>query len=164
MRILGIDPGLARTGFGLIEVVAGAHPRFLDAGCITTPAGLSLPSRLVILADDLAALLAEAHPDELALEDLYFGTNVTTGLTVAHARGIVLLQAERQGVSVTTYAPASVKLAVTSSGAADKQQMQDAVQMLLRLADVPKPDDAADALAIALCHTFKIQVPTLTVL
>ena len=151
MRILGIDPGIAIVGFGLIESDRGAM-RMLQYGAVTTEAGLPLATRLVQIEDDMRALIQQLRPDEIAIEELYFSKNITTGIAVAHGRGVVLCTAERLGVPIFEYTPMQVKQAVVGYGLAEKRQVMDMTKRLLKLKAVPKPDDAADALAIAICH------------
>ena len=151
MRILGIDPGLAIVGFGLIEADAG-RTQLLQYGTVTTPAGLPLSDRLVQLERDTEELLAQLRPDAIAIEELFFSNNITTGIAVAHARGILLCTAAKSGIPLYEYTPMQVKQAVVGYGLAEKRQVMDMVRRLLKLRSVPRPDDAADALAIALCH------------
>ncbi|HIW93528.1 MAG TPA: crossover junction endodeoxyribonuclease RuvC [Candidatus Flavonifractor merdipullorum] len=151
MRILGIDPGFAIVGFGLVES-GGGRQRLLRCGAITTPAGQPLPRRLRQIADDMDILLTQFQPDAMAVEELFFNNNVTTGIGVAQARGVILLSAERAGVPIFEYSPSQVKQAVVGYGKAEKRQVMDMTKRLLGLNAVPKPDDAADAVAIALCH------------
>lgn len=151
MRILGIDPGVAIVGFGLIESERGSM-KMLQYGAVTTPAGLPLATRLVQIEDDVRTLIDQLRPDEIAIEELFFSKNITTGIAVAHARGVVLCTAERQGVPIFEYTPMQVKQAVVGYGLAEKKQVMDMTRRLLKLKGVPKPDDAADALAIAICH------------
>ena len=151
MRILGIDPGIAIVGFGLIESDRGAM-RMLQYGAVTTEAGLPLATRLVQIEDDMRALIQQLRPDEIAIEELFFSKNITTGIAVAHGRGVVLCTAERLGVPIFEYTPKQVKQAVVGYGLAEKRQVMDMTKRLLKLKAVPKPDDAADALAIAICH------------
>ena len=151
MRILGIDPGIAIVGFGLIESDRGAM-RMLQYGAVTTEAGLPLATRLVQIEDDMRALSQQLRPDEIAIEELFFSKNITTGIAVAHGRGVVLCTAERLGVPIFEYTPMQVKQAVVGYGLAEKRQVMDMTKRLLKLKAVPKPDDAADALAIAICH------------
>ena len=151
MRILGIDPGIAIVGFGLIESNRGSV-RMLQYGAVTTEAGLPLATRLVQIENDMTALIAQLKPDEIAVEELFFSKNITTGIAVAHGRGVILCTAERLGVPIFEYTPMQVKQAVAGYGLADKKQVMDMTKRLLKLKAVPKPDDAADALAIALCH------------
>ena len=151
MRILGIDPGIAIVGFGLIESDRGGQ-RMLQYGAITTPKELPLAERLVLIGDDMEQLIAQLKPDAIAVEELFFTNNITTGIAVAHGRGIVLYTAQKSGVPLYEYTPMQVKMAVTGYGKAEKRQVMDMTKRLLDLKAVPKPDDAADALAIALCH------------
>ncbi len=151
LRILGIDPGIAIVGFGLIESNRGSV-RMLQYGAVTTEAGLPLATRLVQIENDMTALIAQLKPDEIAVEELFFSKNITTGIAVAHGRGVILCTAERLGVPIFEYTPMQVKQAVAGYGLADKKQVMDMTKRLLKLKAVPKPDDAADALAIAICH------------
>ena len=151
MRILGIDPGIAIVGFGLIESNRGSV-RMPQYGAVTTEAGLPLATRLVQIENDMTALIAQLKPDEIAVEELFFSKNITTGIAVAHGRGVILCTAERLGVPIFEYTPMQVKQAVAGYGLADKKQVMDMTKRLLKLKAVPKPDDAADALAIAICH------------
>lgn len=151
MRILGIDPGVATVGFGVIESERGTQ-QMVQYGAITTSAGLPLATRLVQIAADLEQLIMQFKPDEIAVEELFFSKNITTGIAVAHARGVILYTAERLQVPVYEYTPMQVKQAVVGYGLAEKNQVMDMTRRLLKLRSVPKPDDAADALAIAICH------------
>ena len=151
MRILGIDPGIAIVGFGLIESNRGSV-RMLQYGAVTTEAGLPLATRLGQNENGLRQLIAQLKPDEIAVEELFFSKNITTGIAVAHGRGVILCTAERLGVPIFEYTPMQVKQAVAGYGLADKKQVMDMTKRLLKLKAVPKPDDAADALAIAICH------------
>ena len=151
MRILGIDPGIAIVGFGLIESDRG-NMRMLQYGAVTTEAVLPLATRLVQIEDDLRSLIRQLQPDEIAIEELFFSKNITTGIAVAHGRGVVLCTAERLGIPIFEYTPMQVKQAVVGYGLAEKRQVMDMTRRLLKLKAVPKPDDAADALAIAICH------------
>ena len=151
MKILGIDPGYGITGFGLIEAQRGQF-RLLRCGAITTPAGMDFSARLEIIYEDMKELLKVAQPDVVAIEELFFGQNVTTGIGVAQSRGVILLAIRQAGLEVFQYKPMQVKQAVVGYGNATKHQVQDMTKRLLRLQAMPKPDDAADAIAIALCH------------
>ena len=151
MRILGIDPGVATVGFGVIESERGQQ-QMLQYGAITTAAGLPLATRLVQIADDMEELIRRFHPDEIAIEELFFSKNITTGIAVAHARGVILCTAERLQVPFYEYTPMQVKQAVVGYGLAEKHQVMDMTRRLLKLKAIPRPDDAADALAIAICH------------
>ena len=151
MRILGIDPDYGITGFGLVQA---DRSRFslLRCGAITTPAGMDFPARLEIIYEDMKQLLEAAKPDAVAIEELFFGQNVTTGIGVAQSRGVILLAIRQAGLPIFSYKPMQVKQAVVGYGNATKHQVQDMTKRLLRLQALPKPDDAADAIAIALCH------------
>ena len=151
MRVLGIDPGIATVGFGIIDTERGRH-KLIGCGAIRTPANTSITSRLDSIFEDVGKLLRKFSPDAMAVEELFFNTNATTGISVAQGRGVILLAAHRFGVPVYEYAPLQVKLAVTGYGRADKKQVIEMVQRLLAMKVPPKPDDAADALAVALCH------------
>ena len=151
MRILGIDPGYGITGFGVIEGEKGNF-RLVNCGAITTPAGMDFPARLEIIYNDMTTLLEKAKPDAVAIEELFFGQNVTTGIGVAQSRGVILLAIQQAGLQVTSYKPMQVKQAVVGYGNATKHQVMDMTKRILGLSQMPKPDDAADAIAIALCH------------
>ena len=151
MRILGIDPGYGITGFGLVEAQRG-QTRLLHCGAITTPAGMDFPARLEIIYEDMRKLLELAKPQEVAIEELFFGQNVTTGIGVAQSRGVILLAVQQAGLPVRAYKPMQVKQAVVGYGGATKHQVVDMTRRILGLSQMPKPDDAADAIAIALCH------------
>jgi crossover junction endodeoxyribonuclease RuvC len=151
MITLGIDPGTARLGYGVIET--GDNPILLDYGVIETAATADMPSRLSGLFDAVTELLERHRPDVLAIEQLFFARNVTTAISVGQARGVVLLAAARAGIDVAEYSPSEVKHAVVGYGKADKTQMQEMVRLILGMDRPPHPDDAADALAVALCHT-----------
>ena len=151
MRILGIDPGVAIVGFGVIDTERGSN-RLVKCGIISTPAHTPLSSRLNSIYMDLMELIATFHPDAIAIEELFFNTNITTGISVAQARGVILLACYQSGVPVYEYTPLQVKQAVCGYGRAEKKQVMDMVRRILNLQDVPRPDDAADAVAIALCH------------
>ena len=151
MLILGIDPGYAIVGFGLVEADRGKY-RMAACGAINTPARVRLPARLWQIATDLEDLIGQFHPDVMAIEELFFNQNVTTGIGVAQARGVILMMAEKLGLPVCEYNPSQVKQAVVGYGKAEKRQVMDMTRRLLNLSAVPKPDDAADAVAVALCH------------
>ncbi len=149
--ILGIDPGYAIVGFGVVQKTREVT-QLITCGAINTPAGLPLSKRLLQISQDMTTLIAQFSPDAMAIEKLYFGNNVTTGIGVAQARGVILAEAERAGLPIYEYDPSQVKSAVTGYGKAEKRQVMEMTKRLLRLSAVPKPDDAADAVAIALCH------------
>lgn len=156
MRILGIDPGTGRLGFGVIEYIKN-KPILVDAGVITTPPHQPDSERMVTIFDELTTIIADTKPDEMSVEKLFFAQNVTTALTVAQARGVVLLCGEQKGLKIAEYTPLQIKMALTGYGRADKKQMQEMVRVILGLKEVPQPDDAADALAAALCHAQAIR-------
>lgn len=147
---LGIDPGTAILGFGVIR--GDADPILIDVGVIETDAKAPMPQRLMLLHAETARLIETYAPDVLAVEQLFFARNVTTALAVGQARGVVLLAAAQAGVKVAEYSPSEVKFAVAGYGKAEKRQIQEMVRIILNLSTVPHPDDAADALAVALCH------------
>ena len=151
MRILGIDPGYGITGFGVIEADRG-NSRLINCGAITTPAGMDFSARLEIIYEDMRRLLETAKPEAVAIEELFFGQNVTTGIGVAQSRGVILLAIRQAGIPVFSYKPMQVKQSVVGYGNATKHQVQDMTRRILQLEAMPKPDDAADAIAIALCH------------
>ena len=151
MRILGIDPGVATIGFGMVEAERGRQ-RLLQYGVITTPAGIPLSSRLWQISQDMSSLLSQLKPDEAAVEELFFDKNITTGIAVAHGRGVLLLELERSGVPVYEYTPMQVKQSVAGYGKAGKRQVMAMTARLLKMKEIPRPDDAADALALAICH------------
>ena len=151
MRILGIDPGVAIVGFGVVDSEGGTQ-RMVQYGAINTPANTPLAARLVQIEQDLMELFQQFNPDEVAIEELFFSKNITTGIAVAHARGVILATVEKAGIPLYEYTPMQVKQAVVGYGLAEKNQVMDMTKRLLKLRSVPKPDDAADALAIAICH------------
>lgn len=151
MRILGVDPGYAIVGIGIVDY-DNLHFSMVEYGAITTEASLPIETRLRQIYDDIKMLLETYRPDAMAIEQLYFTTNQTTAIAVAQARGILLLAAEQCGVPIFSYTPLQVKSAVVGYGKAEKEQVQDMVRRLLNLRAVPRPDDAADALALAICH------------
>ena len=150
MIIFGIDPGFAITGYGVIEKTGNKY-KVLDYGVITTKAGLDFTTRLDIMYREIVQKFNEYSPDCVAMEELFFCKNITTGINVAHGRGVLLLAIAQLKKPFFEYTPLQVKQAITGYGKADKKQMQKMVQVLLNLDSIPKPDDAADALAIALC-------------
>lgn len=158
MRIFGIDPGSARTGYGCVQTDGSRH-RLVAFGSIAAPTGSSFPRKLQLIHQALAALIAEHRPDCIAIEDVFHARNVRSALKLGHARGVALLAAAEAGVPVAEYAPAEIKMAVVGYGRAEKRQMQHMVQMLLGLAEAPAPHDAADALAVAICHSHRAASP-----
>ena len=151
MRILGIDPGYGITGFGLVDAQRGQF-QLLRCGAITTPPNTDFSWRLEVIYNDMVELLKVTQPDVVAIEELFFGQNVTTGIGVAQSRGVILLAIRQAGIPIYSYKPAQVKQSVVGYGNATKHQVQDMTKRLLGLSAMPKPDDAADAIAIALCH------------
>ncbi len=151
MRILGIDPGYATVGYGVVDHDRG---RFTVVGCgaITTAAGMPFPQRLQDIFCDMESVLTKYRPQALSIEKLYFNTNTTTAIDVAQARGVILLAAQQNGLSISEYTPLQVKQAITGYGRAEKRQVMEMVKSFLGLKAVPKPDDTADALALAICH------------
>lgn len=151
MKILGIDPGTAIIGYGLIDV-QGQRYSALDYGCITTPAHTPMEQRLKLLYKGINQLLEQSHPDAVAVEELFFNRNITTAISVGQARGVILLAIAEHNIEFAEYTPLEVKQAIVGYGRAEKRQIQYMVTSFLKLKSIPKPDDAADALAIAICH------------
>lgn len=154
MRILGVDPGTGRLGFGVIEFSKGQKSQIIDAGVITTPAHTPLPERLEDIYNSLASIIKSTKPDVMAIEKLFFVRNITTAISVAEARGVAELVAQQNKVEIAEYTPLQIKQTMTGYGRAEKKQIQEMVRRELELKTVPKPDDAADALAAALTHHF----------
>jgi crossover junction endodeoxyribonuclease RuvC len=150
--VLGIDPGIGTTGYGVVDEDRSGNLILVAYGAIETPPGAAMPSRLKQLYDAALALMRQHQPESVAVEQLFFGRNVTTAISVGQARGVVLLAAAQTGLDVFEYKPAEVKQALSGYGKADKRQMQEMVRRLLNLDHIPRPDDAADAIAIAVCH------------
>ncbi len=155
MIILGIDPGIAIVGYGVIEY-DGFHMKLIDYGAVYTPAKMKLPERLDILFEGIVKLMERFQPDEVAFEELFFHNNAKTAIDVAQARGVCLMAAYRINRRLYEYTPLQVKQAVTGYGRAEKRQIQQMVKVSLNLQDIPKPDDAADAVAVAICHAQTI--------
>lgn len=151
MIILGIDPGLAIVGWGIIESERG-NVRPIAYGAITTPAHTDIEARLLMIQNDLESIIKKYKPDEMAVEELFFNTNITTGIAVAEARGVIICTAHKLGVKINEYTPLQVKQAVVGYGKAEKHQVISMVTSILKLPKPPKPDDTADAVAIAICH------------
>lgn len=151
MTILGLDPGYAIVGFGVIDS-DGVHSREIRHGAIRTEAHTPMTDRLAAIYEDMGVLLEAYKPDSAAIEELFFNTNITTGIYVAQARGVILLACAQHHVPIFEYTPLQVKQAVVGYGRAEKKQVMEMTRMILNLSAIPKPDDAADALAIALCH------------
>ena len=152
MITLGVDPGTATMGFGVVQ--GDGDPELLEHGVVKTRSTEPMPERLLQLFDGLNQVIADHRPDVMAVEQLFFARNVTNALAVGQARGVVLLAGAQHGIPVFEYKPSEVKLAVAGHGAADKQQVQSMVQLILSLDAIPHPDDAADALAVAICHVY----------
>jgi crossover junction endodeoxyribonuclease RuvC len=157
--ILGIDPGFGRMGYAVVAA-AGNELQLLVCDATITPTGQAYPLRLQLIYEELCVIIARYHPQEAAVEKLFFGKNVTTALGVAQARGVALLTLVQSGLTIAEYTPAEVKLAVTGYGAARKEQVGYMVQHILGLPSIPRPDDAADAAAIALCHAHSLHIYT----
>lgn len=151
MIILGIDPGYAIVGYGVIEKLQNGKCKVLDYGAINTPKEEDFPVRLAMIADGMKALIYKYHPDAVAVEELFFNQNITTGIAVAEARGVILCTAIQTVPKVFEFTPMQIKLSITGFGKADKKQVQLMTKSILNLKSIPKPDDAADALAVALC-------------
>ena len=151
MIILGIDPGIATIGFGVLEFNKNKY-RLIRCGVITTPAHTPLSDRLCTIYSDMNELIRTFRPDVVSIEELFFNTNLTTGIPVAHGRGVVLLACRQAGLQIYEYTPLQVKQSVVGYGRAEKKQVMDMVKRLCNLEEPPKPDDAADAVALALCH------------
>lgn len=151
MRILGIDPGIATIGFGVLDSKKNRH-RLVKCGVISTPAHTSLASRLELIYKDMGDIIEIFKPDAVSIEELFFNTNITTGIAVAHGRGVILLACQQAGLKIFEYTPLQVKQAVVGYGRAEKNQVMDMVRRICNLPAAPKPDDAADAVALALCH------------
>jgi len=156
MIILGIDPGTAIVGYGILEV-NGNRLRALDYGCIKTDANLTFPERIKTIYDSLVELINRYKPTDLAVEELFFNKNVKTAILVGQARGVEILAAVNMGLDVFEYTPLQVKQAVVGYGRAEKEQVQEMVRILLNLKEKPKPDDVADALAVAICHGLSLK-------
>lgn len=161
MLVLGIDPGTATTGYGLVRDLPDGRLEVVDFGVITTPAGLPMPERLLSLFHNLDEKILLYRPQSGAVEKLFFQRNVTTAMSVGQARGVAVLALAQHGIDVAEYTPLQVKQAVTGYGGADKNQVQQMVKALLELEHIPKPDDAADALAIAICHLHSARLSRL---
>lgn len=156
MRIIGIDPGTGILGFGIIEITKG-KPQLVDGGVIRTPVKEDDAVRLLTIYEELTGIIAETKPDQMAVEKLFFAQNVTTAITVAQARGVVLLTGMQAGLKIAEYTPLQIKQALTGYGRAEKKQIQEMVRVILGLKEVPKPDDAADAIACAITHSMTMR-------
>lgn len=157
MRILGIDPGSGRLGFGVLEV-SGGRMSLVDAGVVTTPANTPQADRLLDIYDSLVSIVRQTKPEVVSIEKLFFIRNITTAMNVAEARGVSLLVAKQSGLGIFEYTPLQIKQTLTGYGRADKKQMQEMVRLQLGLREMPKPDDAADAIAAAMTHHFMTRV------
>ena len=154
MRIIGIDPGTGILGFGVIEVNARGNPKMITAGVITTPAHTPLEDRLLEIFDGLTEIIAETNPEVMSIEKLFFAQNVTTAISVSHARGVAMLTGKQAGLEIAEYTPLQIKQTLTGYGRASKKQMQEMVKLQLGLNSIPKLDDAADGLAAAITHSL----------
>lgn len=161
MVILGLDPGLATLGYGVISVDKNGNYRPIDFGVVLTPKEENLPVRLAMIEEGMNKIIDSFSPDEIAIEELFFSKNITTGIPVAHARGVILLTCIKRTGRLFEYTPMQIKQALTGYGKADKGQMQRVVTNLLHLKNIPRPDDAADALAVALCHAHTSKLGSL---
>jgi len=153
MKVFGIDPGTARVGWAIVEKQKG-NPHLRSYGCITTPKEESVEKRLLQIFTEITELIKKSKPDVITIEDLFFTKNAKTAITVAQARGVLLLAAAQKRIPIASYSPLAIKRAVVGYGKAEKQQVQKMVQQILKLSEIPQPDDAADAVAIALTHCF----------
>lgn len=157
MRILGIDPGTGILGFGVIEVAKNGTIQLVDAGVIRTPVHEDDAVRLLTIFEELTDIITQNKPTVMSVEKLFFAKNVTTAMTVSQARGVVLLLGQQNGMQLHEFTPMQIKMAVTGYGKADKKQVQEMVRVLLKLKEVPQPDDAADALAAAICCSMTLR-------
>ena len=156
VRIIGIDPGLAIVGYGILDY-EGNHFDLVAMGAIKTPKNYLLPKRLLMISEEMKTLLDLYEPDEMAIEELFFNKNITTGISVSHARGVEILEAVKKGIPIYEYTPFQVKQSVTGYGKAEKRQVEEMVKLLLNLKKRPELDDTADALAIAICHGHSLK-------
>jgi crossover junction endodeoxyribonuclease RuvC len=161
MLVIGIDPGTAITGYGLVRESEDGSLKAVEYGVIQTPANSPMPERLLLLHEKLNEILTRHQPDSSAVEMLFFQRNVKTAITVGQGRGVILLALAQAGVPIAEYTPLEIKQAITGYGKADKRQVQDMVRTLLGLEETPKPDDAADALAVAICHLHSVEMEDL---
>lgn len=157
MRILGIDPGTGILGFGVIDVAKAGKVTLVDGGIIRTPANQPLDERLIEIYRHLSSVVSKCRPTVMVIEKLFFAQNITTAISVSHARGVAMLAGKIAGLQIVEYTPLQIKQALTGYGRADKKQMQEMVRVLLGLKEIPKPDDCADALAAAICHSMTIR-------
>ncbi len=161
MVIMGIDPGFAITGYGIVKYEGNKFSP-IDYGAITTEASMALPQRLLVLNNSLEDLIAKYKPDAISVEELFFNKNIKTALTVGHGRGVAILAAAKSGTEVFEYTPLQVKQSVVGYGRAEKAQVQQMIKVILNLPAIPKPDDVADALAVAVCHGHSYRMGALT--
>jgi crossover junction endodeoxyribonuclease RuvC len=161
MRVLGIDPGTAITGYAVVEENQGGDLELVTLGVINTPAHTPLPSRLQMIYQGLNEIVNQYKPEASAVEQLFFSRNARTAMSVGHARGVTLLALVNAGLPIHEYTPMQIKQAVTGYGGAQKQQIQEMVRMLLNLSAIPKPDDAADAAAVAICYLHRVKLDSL---
>lgn len=157
MRIIGIDPGTGIFGFGVVEITPSRVLRLITAGVVSTPAHTPLDQRLEEIYDALTDIIAETRPDSMSIEKLFFTRNVTTAISVAHARGVAMLAGRQAALPIYEYTPPQIKQSLTGYGKADKKQVQEMVRMQLKLKEIPRPDDAADALAAAMTHYYMLR-------
>lgn len=157
MKIIGIDPGTGILGFGVIEVIKGKQAKMLTAGVVKTPAHTPLEERLVEIYDSLRQIINETRPNVMSIEKLFFAQNVTTAISVSHARGVAMLAGKQLGLTIAEYTPLQIKQTLTGYGRADKKQVQEMVKLHLGLNSMPKPDDAADALAAAITYSLMVR-------
>ena len=157
-KVLGIDPGTGICGFGVVKFTTHKPARMVTAGVITTPAHTPLEDRLLDIYESLNQIIAETEPDEVSIEKLYFNQNITTGITVAEARGVCILVAKQHNLPIAEYTPLQIKQTLTGYGRAKKKDMQEAVRQYLEMKEVAKPDDAADALAAAITHALMTRI------
>lgn len=160
MRILGIDPGTAICGFCFLDY-KGNKFSVLDYGVVRTPAHTPLDERLIHIFDELTRMIEVYQPDQMAVEDLFFNNNAKTALSVGHARGVIILAGAKKGLEVSSYTPLQVKQSVVGYGRAEKKQVQEMVKIILNLKEIPTPDDAADAVAVAICHAHSYKIGSL---
>jgi len=157
MRIIGIDPGTGIVGFGVIDIIRN-QPVLVDAGVIRTPVHEDDAVRLLTIYDEITEIIRDTKPTVMSVEKLFFARNVTTAMTVSQARGVLILCGMQAGLTIFEYTPMQIKQAITGYGSADKKQMQEMVRIILKLKEVPKPDDAADALAAAICQSMQMKL------
>jgi len=154
MRVIGIDPGTGILGFGVVDFEPGKKPKLVDAGVVTTPAHTPLDQRLLEIFNSLTEVITQTKPDVMSIEKLFFAQNITTAISVSHARGVAMLVGAQAGLPIFEYTPLQIKQTLTGYGRADKKQIQEMVKIHLELKEVPKPDDCADALAAAITHNL----------